>query len=153
MNLFRILVMIGLVGVGIVSGESADTNNSMLDLKQRIEGSKKIFVSLPAITPFDSVPKLRELYLEQYQAGYRNVVAELHLDPDFRFDFKKGVTEPVFKAVTQGWSDGTMKALKDHPEKVKVCPTIYKTDIKGILPASDKGLYIDPSKAGVNVQK
>lgn len=63
------------------------------------------------------------------------------------------MTERIFNVYMQGWSDGTVKALKDHPEKAPVYPTIYKTDSSGVLSKPDTGLYVDPSKAGVNIQK
>jgi hypothetical protein len=154
MNLFKTLAMVGLVGVGVVYGEDADTNNPWQDFQQKIEESKKIFVCLPTSTPFDSDPKLRDIYLDQYQAGYRNIVADLKLSLFPEIFFKDHhMTERIFNVYIQGWNDGTGKALKDHPEKMQVCPTIYKTDIRGLLSSPDTGLYIDSSKAGVNIQK
>jgi hypothetical protein len=154
MNFFKTLAMVGLVGVSVVYGESVDTNNPKQDSQQRIEESKKIFVYLPTSTPFDSDPKLRDIYLKQYQAGYRNIVADLKPSQFPENLFKDHhMTERIFNVYIQGWNDGTGKALKDHPEKMQVCPTIYKTDIRGLLSSPDTGLYIDSSKAGVNIQK
>ena len=154
MNPFRTLAMVGLLGVGMVYGESADTNGTLLDLQRKIEESKKIAVTLPATTPFDSDPKLRDIYLDQYQAGYRNIVADLKLI-QFPENFFKDhhMTERIFNVYMQGWRDGTSKALKDHPEKVPVYPTIHKTGSERILTTPDTGLYIDSSKAGVNIEK
>lgn len=158
MNFFKTLAMVELVGVGMACESiGADSKDTKPDLQKKIEESKKIFVNLPDATPFDSDPKLRALYLHEYQAGYINIVAELYLKPDFRFDFKKGVKEADFKASTQGWSHGTMKALKDHPEKLKitpagVTPAVDITNFSGIYRKTDKGLYIESSKAGLDIQ-
>ena len=153
MNFKKGLLLL-LVGVGVAYGEGSDTNNPIQDLQQKIDESKKIAVTLPTTTPFDSDPKLRDIYLDQYQAGYRNIVADLKL---FQFpeNFFKDhhMSERIFNVYMQGWVDGTSKALKDHPEKAPVYPTIDKTGSERISPTPDTGLYIDSSKARVNIQK
>lgn len=81
------------------------------DVAARIAAVQKIPVPLPEKTPFDSSRKAREIYLEEYCAGYRAVLAAVFVDCHI------GVLGPYFEAFQQGWTDGKNAALTAHPEK------------------------------------
>lgn len=81
------------------------------DVAARIAAVQKIPVPMPEKTPFDSNRKAREIYLEEYCAGYRTVLAAVFVDCHM------GVLGPYFDAFQQGWTDGKNAALTAHPEK------------------------------------
>jgi hypothetical protein len=81
------------------------------DVTARIAAAQKITVPVPEKTLFDSDPKARKIYLEEYCAGYRTVLASVVTDCHM------GVKGPYLEAFQQGWEDGKNSALKAHPEK------------------------------------
>ena len=78
---------------------------------QRIEGVRKSDIPLPKVTPYDSDPKARAVYLEEYSAAYRLVLAEVMGDCHMAV---KGSYE---NAVRDGWRDGKKAAMQTYPEK------------------------------------
>jgi hypothetical protein len=124
---FRTLALVGLLCVGMVYGEdgssnaassnSLDKSNKSLipaeqdDTLTRLQAAKKLQIPLPLTTPYDSDPKKRDVYLEEYQSAYRSILAAVDIGCHMGV---KGVT---FLAYQDGWTAGIKAARKDHPEK------------------------------------
>ncbi len=81
------------------------------DVIARIELARKLEVPVPKATPYDSDPKAREIYLEEYTKAYRLVVAEVvvgcHMTVNGRYK----------AAMQDGWNDGRRAAMRRYPEK------------------------------------
>jgi hypothetical protein len=81
-------------------------------ISERIEAAQKIPVPQPKTTPYDSDPKAKAIYTEEYIKAYRLILAAVMVDCHM------GVKGPYEKAFQDGWVDGRKTAMKDHPEKV-----------------------------------
>jgi ankyrin repeat protein len=81
------------------------------DSVKRLKAARQLPVKAPVSTPYDSDPQAREVYLEEYRAGYRSILAAVDIICHM------GVKGPTFEAFQAGWSDGKKAATKDHPEK------------------------------------
>lgn len=115
-----------LVGVGVVYGEDKSSNaHSSESLEQlvknqpsedqdlmRLRAAKKLPVPLPPTTPYDSDSKKKAVYLEEYQRGYRSILAAVDIGCHM------GVKGETFQAYQDGWTAGIKAARKDHPEKL-----------------------------------
>ena len=128
MNFFKTLAIVGVMGVGMVYGEEGSSNSkssnsldksnrSLITAEQddtikRLQAAKKLPVPLPPTTPYDSDPKKRSVYLEEYQSGYRTILAAVEVDCHM------GVKGETFHAYQDGWLDGKHAGIKDHPEKL-----------------------------------
>ncbi len=82
------------------------------DAGERLKAARQLPVKDPASTPYNNDPLAREVYLEEYRAGYRSVLAVVSID------CHTGIKGPTFGAFQAGWNDGKNVATKDHPEKV-----------------------------------
>ena len=127
MNLFKTIAMVGLVGVGMAYGENESSNaasNASLDelnkkstpvvrdiMLERLQAAKKLPVPIPPTTPYDSDSKKKSVYLEEYQRGYRSILAAVDIGCHM------GVMGETFSAYQDGWTDGIKAGKKDHPEK------------------------------------
>lgn len=78
---------------------------------KRLKAASLLPVPQPISTPYDKDPVAKKIYLDQFNAGYRTVLAAV------TFDCHMGVRGPYLEAFQQGWSDGIKAAKKDHPEK------------------------------------
>ncbi len=81
------------------------------NISAQLAAVQKIPVPIPEKTLFDNDPKARAIYLEEYCAGYRTVLATVIIDCHM------GVKGPYLEAMQQGWADGKNAALKAYPEK------------------------------------
>jgi len=107
-------LLVGTV-LGLFASEAvcADSEVSQLDpLIKRIKAAQKIIVPEPLNTPYDSDPKAKAIYTEEYIKAYRLILAAVMVDCHL------GVKGPYEKAFEDGWVDGQNTAMKRHPNKV-----------------------------------
>ena len=156
MKPLKTVALVGfLIMASLVYGQEAKPQEIKSKLTQeQIREAQKIPVSIPPTTPFDSDPKAKDVYLENYQTAYRYFMAGL----DYQgMDFPD---KSLFKAYLQGQKDGISQAVrdqmkdlifhpssKDYPERIATPEGIRVPWIN-----SDTGLYIDASKAGVHIK-
>lgn len=81
------------------------------DPLERLIAARRLPVKDPASTPFDSDPAARKVYLEEYRAGYRSILAGVDVACHM------GVKGPDFEAYQAGWRAGKEAARKDNPGK------------------------------------
>lgn len=99
---------------------------------KRLKAARHLPVKDPASTPYDSNSQAREVYLEEYRAGYRSILAAVDIICHM------GVKGPTFEAFQAGWNDGKKAARKDHPEKVAEMLGVPLEDYLRALPESEK---------------
>jgi len=87
--------------------KSAERDDSV----KRLKAARLLPVKDPASTPYDNDPQAREVYLEEYRAGYRSILAAVDIGCHM------GVNGPTFEAYQAGWKAGKEAAASDHPEK------------------------------------
>lgn len=156
MKLSQSFLMVGfLIMASLVYGQEAKPQEIKSKLTQeQIRKSQNIPALLPPTTPFDSDPKAKAVYLENYQTAYRYFLAGL----DYQgMDFPD---KSLFKAYLQGQKDGISQALRDQMKDLIFHPS--SKDYTGRIATpersrvpwinSDAGLYIDASKADVHIK-
>ena len=159
MKLFKIVQMVGFLSMASLAcgqEEKAQEIKSKPPQKQMQE-SKEIPVPLPPTTPFGSDPKARAVYLENYQTAYRYFMASLNYQG---MDSHCGAEKSLFTAYLQGQKDGISQAVRDQMKDLifrgssKDYTKWIATPEGGRVPwiNSDTGLYIDSSKAGLNIK-
>jgi len=145
------LLVMGSLGYG--EEEKAQAIKSK-PTQEQIREAQKIPAPLPPTTPFDSDPKAKAVYLENYQTAYRYFMAGL----DYQgMDFPD---KSLFKAYLQGQKDGISQAVRDQMKGLIFYGSSKDYTKRIVTPEggrvqwinSDTGLYIDASKANVQIK-
>lgn len=161
MKLSKTFLMVGLLLMACFEyGQEAKEKAQDIKPKptrKQIQESNKISVSLPLTTPFDSDPKAKAPYLDNYQKAYRYFTAGLDFQ---KMDFHYGAEKSLFNAYLQGQKDGISQAVRNQMKDL-IFHGSSKSYTKEIAtPISgrgrwfnyDTGLYIDSSKANVQIK-
>ena len=119
---------INLGEIFIAASKSAESDDSV----KRLEAARQLPVNEPTTTPYDNNPQAREVYLEQYRAGYRSILAAVDIGCHI------GVKGSHLKAFQDGWNDGIATGKKDHPEKAAEMMGIPLRDYLRALRESEK---------------
>jgi len=113
MSLLRSVVVSGFIVCSNAGFAGSDDSNSRWkDQQGRFEETKAIPIPVPSVTPFDSDPKARQIYLDEYRAAYRTILAKINVD------CRMSVKGPYQKASDTGWRNGMRAAIERYPERV-----------------------------------